>query len=32
MTTARDIAQADVARVMPDQQVGDLVGTVSADS
>ncbi|WP_086828215.1 CBS domain-containing protein [Streptomyces sp. NRRL B-24572] len=26
------IAQADVARAMPDPQVGDLVGTVSADS
>ncbi|MEV4427417.1 CBS domain-containing protein [Streptomyces sp. NPDC049602] len=26
------IAQADVARVMPDPQVGDLVGTVSEES
>ncbi|MEU2234895.1 CBS domain-containing protein [Streptomyces vietnamensis] len=26
------IAQADVARAMPDRQVGDLLGTVSADS
>ncbi|WP_225804879.1 CBS domain-containing protein [Streptomyces sp. NK15101] len=26
------VAQADVARAMPDPQVGDLVGTVSEDS